>query len=107
MENSNSSREQTILQFFNPNDLTLWQDKPIEEFVASVVHELKMERESIQKYAELLIEVPEMQSITWTTRDETITAERWLQAILKSTRVMDIILDTLRAYGKEISEEKD
>ena len=104
MGNTTGPDQQSPL--FDPDDLTLWRDTPPDEFIAIIVHDIKMEGESISKFAELLAESPEMESITWQAGDETVTAKFWLEAILRATSRMNVLFSTLSAYGRNLGNEQ-
>lgn len=84
-------------ELFDPEQMQEWLTSTPEEFMQVMVHEIRRENQGISVYAGLLKDRPvEFQTAL---KNGQITEEYCLDVIVRRARLIDRLLDTLRAYA--------
>ena len=95
-------REQDIRRNFDPDSMENWlKYHSTQDFLAIMIHELRREKEIIEKWAELLNDNPQLQSTTLNLNGQAIPVTFCTETILKATRILNRLLDTAAAYREQ------
>lgn len=94
-------------ELFDPSNLSEWKEKSPAEFIAIVAHELLREKQAIEAYARILNQSTEIQSLMVSVNEQTVEANFCIGVILSATQRLDRMLNTIKAYGRELSDEND
>jgi hypothetical protein len=98
-ENRVSDFETRKFEHFDPDNMAKWLDYPPEEFIKIMVHELRTEAITIEKYTELLHETPQIMSMIITKNGQSMSVSFCLEVLLQSTRILNRLLATTVAYA--------
>ena len=96
--------EKRIFQIFNPDDVSDWLKYPPLEFIAIMLLEIRQQNVSIRGWSELMGKIPEFNNQIYQFNNQEITAKFFLDVNLSSSRIIDRLLDTMRAYRDEMSK---
>lgn len=89
--------DKAINDLFNPEQMQEWLSHTPEDFMHIMVHEIRRENQGISIYAGLLKDRPlEFQTAL---KNDQITEDYCLDVIVRRARLIDRLLDTLRAYA--------
>ena len=110
MENQNDTAndendltgEKRWFQIFDPNDVSGWIKYPPLEFIGIMLLELRQQNVAIRAWSELMAQIPDFASQTFQYNNQDITAKFFLDVNLSSSRIIDRLIDTMRAYRDEM-----
>jgi hypothetical protein len=104
MDNSNENKNlETIKnELFDPNDVSRWLSYSRQDFIGVMVHELKRETITIEKYADLMKQSAEIQSTEININGQHISATFCIEVILSASRMLNRLIDTTNAYNQQV-----
>jgi hypothetical protein len=96
--------EKRLFQIFDPNDVSGWIKYQPLEFIAIMLLEIRQQNETIRVWSEIMAKIPEFTSQTFQINNQDIAAKFFLDVNMGSSRKIDRLLDTMRAYRDELSK---
>jgi hypothetical protein len=96
--------EKRMFQIFDPNNVSQWLQYSPLDFIGIMLLEIHQQNEAIQAWSELMAKIPEFNTQIYQLNNQEITAKFFLDVNLASSRIIDRLLDTMRAYTVEMSK---
>ena len=96
--------EKRLFQIFDPDDVSGWLKYPPLEFIEIMLLEIRQQNMTIRAWSELMAQIPEFASQTFQLNNQAITTKFFLDVNLGTSRIIDRLLDTMRAYREEMSK---
>ncbi len=77
------------------------------EFIGIMLLEIRQQNEAIRAWSELMAKISEFASQTFQFNNHDITTKFLLDVSLSGSRIIDRLLDTMRAYTEEMSKSEN